>query len=207
MTGVSDIRFPMRKRHLKIEHEPVTSCLRIQIHCKGETIKITRSGGRWRWANGPLASREDIAFCLFDCPENPSNDHVKLIKDFVELWENVIDSAGTSYRQVAEQVRKDSTQAAEKHRNKKRNGSVKSDLYLMQHANGLTKIGRASNPKAREKTLQAEDPRLCLIFEASGKGYLEKNLHSQFEQYRIRGEWFNLSSDMVEWIKMWVNSI
>lgn len=207
MPDKNHVPFPIIKPNLEIEYEPAWDRLRVKIRTKGDTIKITRSDGRWRWANGPLASREDIACCLFDYPEDPSSDCIKLMKDFIELWERVIDSAGTSYRQVAEQVRKDSTQAAEKHRNKKRNGSVKSDLYLMQHANGLTKIGRASNPKAREKTLQAEDPRLCLIFEASGKGYLEKNLHSQFEQYRIRGEWFNLSSDMVEWIKMWVNSI
>lgn len=206
MAGINDVPFPIRKPNLEIEYEPAWDRLGVKIRTKEDTVKITRSDGRWRWANGPLASREDIACCLFDYPENPSNDCIKLMKDFVELWEKMIDSAGTSYRVVADQVRKNDAEAASRSRNKKRKPNAKSDLYLMQHINGLIKIGRAANPKAREKTLQAEDPRLCLIFEASGKGYLEKDLHSQFCQYRVRGEWFNLSSDIVKWIKQWVNS-
>jgi hypothetical protein len=71
----------------------------------------------------------------------------------------------------------------------------------MRHTNGLTKIGRAVNPEAREKTLQAEDPRLEMIFSSDGIGHYERKLHQVFADFRKRGEWFDLDEHHVEWIK------
>jgi len=73
-------------------------------------------------------------------------------------------------------------------------------IYLMKHTNGLTKIGRSVNPKAREKTLQAEDPRLEMIFCCEGDGSTEIQLHKIFQAVRVRGEWFDLMDHHVDWI-------
>jgi hypothetical protein len=76
----------------------------------------------------------------------------------------------------------------------------KPSLYLMRHTNGLTKIGKSVQPRAREKTLQAEDPRLEMILCVEGQGYREKTLHRIFDELRVRGEWFSLEERHVEWI-------
>jgi hypothetical protein len=73
-------------------------------------------------------------------------------------------------------------------------------IYLMKHKNGLVKIGASINPKSREKTLQAEDPNLEIFFEAPGSFELERKLHLRFSEQRVRGEWFNLKENDVEWI-------
>jgi hypothetical protein len=76
----------------------------------------------------------------------------------------------------------------------------KTFVYLMQHTNGLTKIGRSKNPRLRERTLQAEDPRLSMIFQCEAEGYIETRLHQIFDSVRVRGEWFDLLPHHVEWI-------
>lgn len=75
-------------------------------------------------------------------------------------------------------------------------------LYLMRHTNGLTKIGKSVQPKAREKTLQAEDPRLEMILCVEGQGHREKTLHRIFDDLRVRGEWFRLEGRHVDWISL-----
>ena len=71
-------------------------------------------------------------------------------------------------------------------------------IYLIKHQNGLTKIGYSKTPKLREKTLQAEDPRLKMVAVKSGSMRQEKKLHRVFSEKRIRGEWFNLSDREIE---------
>jgi len=78
----------------------------------------------------------------------------------------------------------------------------KTHVYLMKHSNGLTKIGCSSNPKARERTLQAEDPRLEMICCFKAHNHVEKRLHSIFQDLRVRGEWFRLEERHVEWIML-----
>jgi len=68
-------------------------------------------------------------------------------------------------------------------------------VYLMlDKKSGFHKIGRSSNPKFRERTLQSELPVVEMIF-ISPITYAinEKKLHQHFSDKRIRGEWFNLS--------------
>lgn len=73
-------------------------------------------------------------------------------------------------------------------------------VYLIRHRNGLTKIGYSRNPRAREKTLQAEDPRLQMIHCFTGDMELEKKLHKAFSHLRKRGEWFELEQRHIDWI-------
>lgn len=77
-----------------------------------------------------------------------------------------------------------------------------SHVYLIKHVNGLVKIGRSRKPKAREQTLQAEDPRLEMIGCFQAHNHIEKRLHSIFHDLRVRGEWFRLEDRHVEWIKL-----
>ena len=57
--------------------------------------------------------------------------------------------------------------------------------------NGYYKIGRSSKPLTREKTLQAEEPEVKLVASIDAPDTLERELHNEFERFRIRGEWFN----------------
>lgn len=82
---------------------------------------------------------------------------------------------------------------------KKKREPVISNVYLMRNnRNGYIKIGYSSNPSYRESTLQSEEPEIELIF--SVKTYIdcEIKLHDLFADKRLRGEWFNLTSDDIQ---------
>lgn len=59
--------------------------------------------------------------------------------------------------------------------------------------NGFTKIGISKNPNFREKTLQAEEPEIELIYEWAAPPFVERYLHAYYGDKRIRGEWFALN--------------
>lgn len=66
--------------------------------------------------------------------------------------------------------------------------------YLMHDANtGYTKIGKSINPRQRERTLQSEKPTITLMKVCDR--LVEKQLHAQYADKRIRGEWFDLSEE------------
>lgn len=77
-------------------------------------------------------------------------------------------------------------------------------IYLaIANGNGYTKIGFSSVPKARESTLQAEDPSFRLVF-ASAPKYTtsdERRLHTKYAAKRKRGEWFLLTKTDINAIK------
>lgn len=77
-------------------------------------------------------------------------------------------------------------------------------LYLMVDArNGLHKIGKSVKPPRREKTLQSEEPAIIMVFysEITHQGQSESFFHEKFKNKRVRGEWFNLSQDDIDYIK------
>ncbi len=68
-------------------------------------------------------------------------------------------------------------------------------VYLMKNnRSGFYKIGRSVNPKFRERTLQAQEPQIELLDTCIAPKELEKELHQQFSNKRIRGEWFELNN-------------
>jgi hypothetical protein len=76
-------------------------------------------------------------------------------------------------------------------------------IYLVHdERTGYIKIGRARNPSARERTLQSENPQFVMLFRGPADAELERELHEEFAQYRVRGEWFRLSETHIEHIKM-----
>jgi len=66
------------------------------------------------------------------------------------------------------------------------------DLYLiLDTIDNTLKIGRSKNISARLKQLQvATSHELNLLYEIKGKGFMEKELHSRFNDIRLTGEWF-----------------
>jgi hypothetical protein len=174
-----------------------------------EQIKFVRKDGRWRWAFGPYCSVHAIASRIFHYQENPSKQEMEFMGDYVDDLGRMLDAAleamqeGTRTRMQAAKVAKERVVAMQKQELQPINAPIqfqKTFLYLMRHTNGLTKIGRSKNPQKREKTLQAEDPRLEMIFHCEANEFVERRLHKIFDSVRVRGEWFNLLPHHVEWI-------
>lgn len=74
-------------------------------------------------------------------------------------------------------------------------------VYLMKDlANGFYKIGISNNPEYRERTLQSEKPTIETVISKKFPvrkiaESFEKSLHAAYANKRIRGEWFNLTSE------------
>lgn len=83
----------------------------------------------------------------------------------------------------------------------KRKEIKRTKLYLMVDRNtGFYKIGRSDSPLKRERTLQSEKPTIELIASWESVASHEKWLHEKFNSKRIRGEWFALSQQDVNFI-------
>ena len=79
---------------------------------------------------------------------------------------------------------------------------IKTNVYIMiDHNTKYCKIGRSDNPLKREKTLQSEKPTIELIYKFECEYGIEKELHNKFNDKKIRGEWFNLDNNDIEYIK------
>jgi len=70
-------------------------------------------------------------------------------------------------------------------------------LYIVVSANGLFKIGKTWEPKARIAQLKAASPVECetlaLVEYDDTSVDLESEYHGKFADKRVRGEWFALS--------------
>ena len=76
-------------------------------------------------------------------------------------------------------------------------------LYLMKAENGLYKIGISTNPKARYASLATGPIAIGLLWskEMITAREVEQELHRHFQAKRIRGEWFELNEQDVEYIR------
>ena len=70
-------------------------------------------------------------------------------------------------------------------------------MYLMKNnGNGYIKIGfTRGDPTYRESTLQSQEPEIELINHWKGSMDDEQQLHSMFDEKRLRGEWFSLEPE------------
>ena len=74
----------------------------------------------------------------------------------------------------------------------------KTFTYLMKdERSGFIKIGRSSNPRVREKTLQSENPLCFIIFKFKSNFDTESRVQEHFKSFRVRGEWFKLNSKQI----------
>jgi len=77
-------------------------------------------------------------------------------------------------------------------------------VYLIGAENGLTKIGITNNIFSRFSGLNTSSPvelSLVFYFEAKDAAKTERLLHDKYAVKRVKGEWFNLSVEDVDWIK------
>ena len=78
-----------------------------------------------------------------------------------------------------------------------RHNATGQKTYLMKDLKtGYIKIGCSANPRFREKTLQAEQPRIVLLKVCDEN--VEKLLHKAYANKRKRGEWFKLSKEELQ---------
>jgi len=81
--------------------------------------------------------------------------------------------------------------------NKNNEDTIKTYLMKNNHTK-LYKIGYSKNPKHREKTLQSQEPSIKMV--KIWNKNIEKKLHKLYSEYRVRGEWFNLTPIQVKYI-------
>jgi hypothetical protein len=82
--------------------------------------------------------------------------------------------------------------------------SVSGYVYLILAENGLYKIGKAKNVSTRLQPFSVHFPmkwELVYTFQSDDYSKAEAQLHSKFADKRGVGEWFQLESDDVEYIK------
>ena len=85
---------------------------------------------------------------------------------------------------------------------KKKQSPKPTKIYLMlDERTGYHKIGRSVNPTNREKTLQSDNPKIRLLECWETTSDNEKTLHVQFQNKRVRGEWFDLTDLDIEQIR------
>ena len=81
----------------------------------------------------------------------------------------------------------------------KKNNEDNSKTYLIKNNHTkLYKIGYSKNPKHREKTLQSQEPSIKMV--KIWNKNIERKLHKLYSEYRVRGEWFNLTPVQVKYI-------
>jgi len=81
--------------------------------------------------------------------------------------------------------------------NKNNKDTIKTYLMKNNHTK-LYKIGYSKNPKHREKTLQSQEPSIKMV--KIWNKNIERKLHKLYSEYRVRGEWFNLTPIQVKYI-------
>jgi hypothetical protein len=175
--------------------------------------KFWRLDRRWRYKSGPYCGVHEIVKAMidFDSREQFSmtNNQARIFEFAVEQFGNAIDAACQTISELRRQIIKQDITLKPKvdyfssQLDRSQCGTDRRTpyVYLMRHTNGLTKIGFSYSPQAREKTLQAEDPRLRLIATKQAHKNVETRLHRIFSDKRVRGEWFDLSNREVDWMR------
>jgi hypothetical protein len=80
-----------------------------------------------------------------------------------------------------------------------KNNEKNPKTYLIKNNHTkLYKIGYSKNPKHRERTLQSQEPNIKMV--KIWNKNIEKKLHKLYSEYRVRGEWFNLTPIQVKYI-------
>lgn len=94
--------------------------------------------------------------------------------------------------------------AQEKQRQKPRRQVRAGYIYVIQSQSGEYKIGLSETPKKRISKLEVKLPfdiEVIHLIQTDDMHRLESSLHMTFEAKRVRGEWFALDSEDVDYIK------
>jgi hypothetical protein len=187
---------------------------------EGVSLRFVRRKGRWCWRHGPYISGSGVASRMFTYTDCPPQEHIDIMERHVDSLACVLDAATDAIMDARNTRKAPDVAPSEDHlrmsfvnqmiddqMKARENNTRKTFVYLMRHGNGLVKIGRSSAPKVRERTLQAEDPRLEMISCHLVGDSIEKRLHDIFHSVRKRGEWFDLEQHHVDWIVSVLKSI
>lgn len=76
-------------------------------------------------------------------------------------------------------------------------------VYLLRAENGEYKIGKSKDPEARAKYINYASRRVTLVWSLACEDATktERAMHQRFSEYHITHEWFDLPTEVVEWIK------
>ena len=77
-------------------------------------------------------------------------------------------------------------------------------VYFIQDLSGYTKIGITNDLGRRIVKLQSDnssDLVLISFFQSTDSKKLEDLFHHVFDNYKVRGEWFNLTNEQIQQIK------
>jgi hypothetical protein len=172
---------------------------------------FARRLNRWTFRRQHYISAPFVASEIFDFYENPTTEEIEAMEITVDAFAGISDAfeqCKSEYLEMRMNQRNipiplKSYFSESETDNEIGDNCFRDDkyyVYLISHKNGLTKIGRSKNPSIREKTLQAEDPMLKMIFTIEAELHIESRLHDIFCDKRVRGEWFDLDERSIDWI-------
>jgi hypothetical protein len=199
----------------------------VEFRCRGTDVTLVIDGkpverqDKNKWRCGHYISKHDVVKMLTRFYQTdyqpPSEEVIGLMEGAVCLIGRLIDTLGDSINQEVERriewrQENNSRRMSQKQIDRELSIELGEDvfetgdgdadnaryLYLFRHQNGLTKIGYSKDPHRREKTIQAEDPRVHMLATRPGSSDQERRLHKIFADKRVRGEWFDLNETDVE---------
>jgi hypothetical protein len=154
--------------------------------------------------SGEKRKTHDETFCFYARSEFRSSDMWPDPLCSCKLCSAYIADAGPDVEDRRQEHLEGKRRAAERERIKllPKSPPRRTNIYIMRNErNGLIKIGQSVNPSARERTLQGEDPQNVMLFHFAAEALVEQILHEQFNQLRVRGEWFRLTDEHIEEIR------
>lgn len=154
-------------------------------------------------------TRKGKPYLVFEYPRYGGYPSREELEQYAQVLKNTLDLSSAERAELAEDqaiflkdLEEESYKADELSKPQK-----ETCVYLMlNRRNGYYKIGESNNPKFREKTLQSEEPEIELQWWTNASLEDEDYLHWHFHSKRIRGEWFSLTLDDVEFIKSYFES-
>lgn len=134
----------------------------------------------------------------FDAANDAYSNH----RDELSLWASVV--CKRLINEVPLVIKRNKEQIKPVAKARKQTAAKAGFVYLIQSISGAYKIGRTVNPNNRMATFTVKLPfeveYVCVI-QCEDMYSLERQLHTQFANKRVNGEWFNLSPEDVEYIK------
>jgi hypothetical protein len=153
----------------------------------------------------PFPKEHPFWLCVMDIPREVARVRAiaAWLNDFADHFES--DEALAQFFEEAVRVHYQRSEESARVKTQAEPMLVSGFVYLMRNSrNGLVKIGFSTNPKYREATLQSEEPEVTMIFSALGTRRDERSLHHDYLEFRVRGEWFNLTDGQIAEIKEWM---
>jgi hypothetical protein len=132
-------------------------------------------------ANSPNASIDDVYSAIEKCMAADCG-----IADMKPLYEAILGSCCAA-------------RISENEVNRKREDIA--SVYFIRRADGLVKIGYSHNPRLRASQLrQQHQCEMEILATTLGARCKEKELHRRFSKYRVHGEWFSPSEELMRFV-------